>query len=283
LLGSALIRRLIGAGFEVFACDVDEARQRTIADLGAVSLQSNATLIERCGVVLVAVFGTEQVEDVISEAAAHHRRIQRPAPVIICVSTCDPDRLAALALRVAPEGIRVLEMPLSGTSRQVAEGAGFGLIGGERQLMDEYASILEAVCPKRVYLGDIGNASRAKLAVNLVLGLNRAAIAEGLIFAECLGLDRHAFLDVARASAAYSAAMDTKGPLMAVRKFANPHSRVDQSLKDFHMIIEQAAVRGHSLPFATVYAKMLEDCVQNGESSWDNAAIVEAIARQRDR
>jgi 3-hydroxyisobutyrate dehydrogenase-like beta-hydroxyacid dehydrogenase len=175
----------------------------------------------------------------------------------------------------------MLEVPLSGTSRQVAAGDGVGLIGGPATLAELCAPILDAICVRRFHLGNVGNASRAKLAVNLVLGLNRAAIAEGLVFADRLGLERESFLEVARGSAAYSAVMDTKGASMAKRQFSNPQSRVDQSLKDFVLMLEQAAARGQALPFARTYATMLEDCVSNGEAEWDNAAIVKAVARQR--
>jgi putative dehydrogenase len=199
---------------------------------------------------------------------------------VICVSTCDPDRLAALAERVAPHGVEFLEVPISGTSRQVADGQGVGLIGGAERVVEQSSAVLDAICPQRHYLGAVGNGSRAKLAVNLILGLNRAALAEGLVFAERLGLDRSAFLDVARGSAAYSQAMDVKGPLMARREYRNPQSRVDQSLKDFRLMLTQAQARGQDLPFASLYAWMLEDCVKHGEAEWDNAAIAEALARR---
>jgi 3-hydroxyisobutyrate dehydrogenase-like beta-hydroxyacid dehydrogenase len=146
--------------------------------------------------------------------------------------------------------------------------------------MEQAAAVLDAICPRRYYLGDAGNGSRAKLAVNLILGLNRAAIAEGLVFAERLGLDRAAFLDVARGSAAYSQVMDVKGALMARREYRKPQSRVDQSLKDFRLMLEQAQALRQELPFASLYARMLEDCMRHGEGEWDNAAIAEAIARR---
>jgi 3-hydroxyisobutyrate dehydrogenase-like beta-hydroxyacid dehydrogenase len=74
--------------------------------------------------------------------------------------------------------------------------------------------------------------------------------------------------------------MDVKGPLMARRDYANPQSRVDQSLKDFRLMLAQARAAGQALPFATVYAQLLEDCVRQGEGEWDNAAILEAIRRR---
>ena len=282
LMGSACARRLMQAHFEILAYDVDQAKLAAIAETGARPAASIAELATACDTLVIAVFNTEQVEQVI-EGAGGVLDATKSAPqprILICVSTCDPDRLAALAARAASRGAQFLEVPISGTSRQVADGAGVGLIGGERAVMDRAAAVLEAVCPRRYYLGDAGNGSRAKLAVNLILGLNRAALAEGLVFAERLGLDRAALLEVARGSAAYSQAMDIKGPLMARREYRNPQSRVDQSLKDFRLMLDQARAAGQELPFAGVYAQMLEDCMQHGEAEWDNAAIAEAIARR---
>lgn len=150
--------------------------------------------------------------------------------IVICTSTCDPDRLAALGARVAKQ-LRFLEAPVSGTSAQVRQGDGVGLIGGDASIAQAAAPILDTLFPRRFHIGKIGDGGRAKLAVNLILGLNRLALAEGLVFAERLGLDENAFLHVARLSAAASQVMDTKGPKMVARDFA-PEGRVRQTLKD---------------------------------------------------
>ena len=283
LMGTACTRRLLAAGFEVLACDVDEAKRKAIAQLGARAVASVAELARECRSIVIAVFNTDQVEQVVEgpDGVVHAAVSSGQEHIAICVSTCDPDRLAALAGRVAPHGVALLEVPISGTSGQVAAGEGVGLVGGSRRITDGAAEVLDAICPQRHYLGKVGNGSRAKLAVNLILGLNRAALAEGLVFAERLGLDRSAFLEVARGSAAYSQVMDVKGGLMARREYRNPLSRVDQSLKDFRLMLAQAQARGQDLPFASLYAAMLEDCSTHGEADWDNAAIAEAIARRR--
>ena len=282
LMGTACARRLIDAHFEVLAHDVERTRVEAIAKLGVRPAASLGDVVAACETLVVAVFNTDQVEQVLTAAGDMIKNggSAMGPRTAICVSTCDPDRLAALAGRVSACGMRFLEAPISGTSRQVAEGHGVGLIGGERSIMDNAAPVLDAICPKRYYLGATGNGSRAKLAVNLILGLNRAALAEGLVFAERLGLDRSAFLDVARGSAAYSQVMDVKGAFMARREYRNPQSRVDQSLKDFRLMLAQAQTVGQALPFASVYASLLEDCMKHGEGEWDNAAIAEAIARR---
>lgn len=283
LMGTACAQRLMQAGIEVLVYDVDEKKRVAIAKLGARAAGSVAEITKQCATLILCVFNTDQVEQVVENKGGVLDALNSNSPscTIICTSTCDPDRLAALATRVVSRGAHILEVPISGTSRQVAGGDGVGLVGGDRDIMARAGFVLDAICPRRYYLGTAGNGSRAKLAVNLILGINRAAIAEGLVFAERLGLDREAFLEVARGSAAYSQVMDIKGPLMAKREFRNPLSRVDQSLKDFHLMLEQARAAGQELPFASVYVRLLEDCVQNGESEWDNAAIAEAIGRQR--
>jgi 3-hydroxyisobutyrate dehydrogenase-like beta-hydroxyacid dehydrogenase len=285
-MGTAITRRLIGAGFEVLAYDLDADKRAAIAAVGAKPEATAGVVIAGCEINVVAVFNTDQVEAVIAGPGGGLDAIAQGgtgARIFIVTSTCDPERLAALAQRVAPEGAHVVEMPVSGTSRQVTNGDGVALVAGEPATVDRAAAVIDAICPRRHYLGEVGNGSRAKLAVNLILGLNRAALAEGLVFASRLGLDPVAFLEVARGSAAYSQVMDVKGELMAKREYRNPQSRVDQSLKDFNLMLDQARAAGQDLPFAAVYARMLEDCVAHDEAEWDNAAIAEAIARRRNR
>lgn len=283
LMGTAMTRRLFGAGFQVLAYDVDAGKRTAIAQAGARAVDTLEPLVQEASCIVLAVFNTDQVEAVVDGPGGIRELQQRcgTQPIILCTSTCDPDRISVLAQRVAPQGVRFLEVPVSGTSRQVADGDGVGLIGGEKADMDDAAGVLDAITPRRYHLGAPGNGSRAKLAVNLILGLNRAAMAEGLVFAERLGLDREAFLNVAKGSACYSQVMDVKGLIMARRDYLKPQSRIDQSLKDFKLMLEQAHEVGQELPFATVYKNMLEDCLAHGEAEWDNGAIAEAILRAR--
>ncbi|MGZ5159356.1 MAG: NAD(P)-dependent oxidoreductase [Burkholderiales bacterium] len=284
LMGTAVAQRLIAGGFEALAYDIDADKRGAIARTGASPIAEVGTIIRGCEVIVVCVFNTEQVEDVIAGPGGGVDAIAQggnAARLFIVTNTCDPDRLARLAERVKASGVQLLEAPISGTSRQVAQGDGVGLVGGDREVMERASAVLDAICPRRYYLGAVGTGSRAKLAVNLILGLNRAALAEGLVFAKRLGLDPLAFLEVARGSAAYSQVMDIKGEMMARREYRHPQSRVDQSLKDFNLMLEQARAANQALPFATVYVRMLEDCVARGEAQWDNAAIAEAIARSR--
>jgi len=198
------------------------------------------------------------------------------------MSTCDPDRMAALADRVIPRGIRFLDVPVSGTSDQVRRGDGVALIGGDVAIADEVRDVFDALFARRFHVGRIGDGGRAKLAVNLILGLNRLAVAEGLVFAEQLGLDAASFLDVARGSASYSQVMETKGPKM-VRGDFSPEGRVKQTLKDVHLMLDQAAKVGQRLSMLEIHADVLEACVRAGESDLDNSAVIKEIRRRGKR
>ena len=223
LMGEVYATRLLAAGFTVAAFDVDAAKSARMAQIG-VRAATLADIARDCDPIVLAVFSTDQVEDVVERALLPAAE----GKIVICTPTCDPDRIAALGARVAGR-LRFLEVPVSGTSEQVRQGDGLGLIGGDAQIAHDTASVLDALFPRRFHIGICGDGGRAKLAINLILGLHRLALAEGLVFASRLGLDPAAFLKVARASAAESQVMGTKGPKMVGRDF-KPEGRVRQTL-----------------------------------------------------
>lgn len=277
LMGEVLAGRLMAASFGVLGYDIDPAKNASLVERGGHAATALAE-IARCDAIVLSVFSTEQVEEVVEKELL-------PAlgpgsgKIVMCTSTCDPDKIAALGERVVPQGIRFLETPVSGTSEQVRRGEGVGLIGGDPQTAAEIAPVLDAVFPRRFHIGKIGDGGRTKLAVNLILGLNRLALAEGLVFATRLGLDPVPFLEVLRTSAAYSQVMDTKARKMIDRDFA-PEGRVRQTLKDVHMMLDQAERLGQHLPLLQVNCDVLEACVRVGDGDRDNSAVVEEIRRR---
>ena len=277
LLGSALAHRLVGTGFDPKGYDIDAAKTAALAKAGGIAASLDE--VARCDVVLLAVFDTDQVEDVVTNALIP-ALMPGATKTVLCCSTCDPDRIAALIGKVAPLGLRMIETPVSGSSGQVRNGDGVGLIGGERDTVDSVADIIDALYPKWFYMGSAGNGGRAKLAINHLLGLNRLVLAEGLVFAQALGLDAKAFLDVARQSAAYSQVMDIKGPKMVSGDYT-PQGFIHQSLKDFRLMLDQAGKRGQALPLAMLNAEVLAACISRGEGERDNSAVIEEIRRRR--
>ena len=276
LLGSALAHRLIGAGFSPKGFDIDAAKTAAFAKAGG--LAASLDEVAHCDVVLLAVFDTAQVEDVVQNAVLPALTPGMPKTVLVA-STCDPDRIAALAARLTPQ-LTVIETPVSGSSAQVRNGDGTGLIGGDKDAIDGVADIIDTLYPRWFYMGEAGNGGRAKLAINHMLGLNRLVLAEGLVFAQALGLEPAGFLDVARQSAAYSQVMDIKGPKMVSGDYT-PQGFIHQSLKDFRLILAQGASRGQDLPLAALNAEVLAACLARGEGERDNSAVIEEIRRRK--
>src|SRR4249920_1839665 len=279
LLGQAFVHRLRSTGFQVMGFDVDATKNARLAELGGKPASSIADLAQRCDPLVLAVFSTDQVEAVV-ESEMLPALGEGPGRIVLCASTCDPERIAALGQRVAMRGLRLLETPVSGASGQVSRGEGVGLIGGDPDIIAAVEPVLRAMFPTYFHIGEIGDGGRAKLAVNLILGLNRLAVAEGLVFAERLGLDPGAFLDVARGSASYSQVMETKGPKM-VRGDFSPEGRVKQTLKDVRLMLDQAAIAGQKLSMLEVHADVLEACVRAGEADLDNSAVIKEVRRRK--
>jgi 2-hydroxy-3-oxopropionate reductase len=276
LMGMACAQRLLAAGLPVIGYDVDGGKLAALEALGGKRAASVADIAHACERLVLAVFDTAQVEQTVDALLAARAKA---ALTVACVSTCDPDRIAALVARIPADRLRFVEAPVSGTSGQVASGDGLGLIGGDPAAADAIADVLDAIMPRRHHLGAAGNGGRAKLAINLILGVNRAALAEGVVFAQRLGLDATRFLAVARDSAAYSQIMDVKGAKMIAGDTA-PAGKLAQSLKDFHLMRDQAARLGQTLPLADTYIGLVEGCVSQGEGELDNSAVIREIRRR---
>jgi 3-hydroxyisobutyrate dehydrogenase-like beta-hydroxyacid dehydrogenase len=280
LLGMALARRLAAASHAVVGYDIDAARTDAIAAFGATPVSDIAAVARAAKIIVLAVFDTDQVEEVIERhilAAIG----DNANSIVLCAATCDPDRIAALAARVAPRGIRLVETPVVGSSAQVAHGDGVALVGGDAATVAEIDDVLAALCPVHVHVGHVGDGGRAKLAINLILGLNRLALAEGLLFAERIGLDPARLLAVAKQSAAYSRAMDTKGDKMINADFS-PEGRAHQHLKDIALMLAKTDACGQPLPALRVHADILSALVAHGDGDLDNSAIIKELRRRGD-
>jgi 3-hydroxyisobutyrate dehydrogenase-like beta-hydroxyacid dehydrogenase len=125
-------------------------------------------------------------------------------------------------------------------------------------------------------VGKWGNAAKMKLVTNLVLGLNRLALAEGLVFANAAGIEMEDALQALLNSPAYSRTMDAKGPKMVRGEFA-PQARLSQHIKDVRLMLEEAERAGISLPLSGVHLELLEQAEAVGLGELDNSAIIRVI------
>ena len=275
-MGMALSMRLIDAKIPVLGLDIDSGRREMLkANGGALATSARDLMSQAAGRSSSRFMTTNRSRPVFGEIEGETTQAR---PVVICTTTCAPDDIRRIAGRAAVAGLPFIEAPISGTSAEVRDGGATALVAGDANTIEAVGALLAILCPRMVRVGSIGDASRTKLAINLVLQVNRAALAEGIAFAERLGLDGGAFLEAARASAAYSSVMDSKGAKMVARDF-RPQSRIAQTLKDAELILREARRRDLRLPVTSAQADLLREAIWLEGPDSDSSAVIEAIRR----
>ncbi len=276
LVGQALASRLLAAGFAVTGYDL---RPEARSAFGGEAVDSVRQVGARSECVVLAVFDTDDVIAVVEGQDGLLADGHKLRGVIDC-STGDPAKLEALAGRLAMRGVAFIEGPLSGSSQQIAAGEATQLLGGDAQAIAACDAVLQALASQRIHVGAAGMAAKAKLATNLVLGLNRAVLAEGMVFAESLGIAPEKFLALVLATPARSGAAEAKGEMMVRGDFA-PQSRIRQHLKDVDLMLASASRAGQPLPLSEAHARLMRDAIGAGDGDLDNAGLIRQFRRQR--
>jgi 3-hydroxyisobutyrate dehydrogenase-like beta-hydroxyacid dehydrogenase len=279
LVGTAIARRLLDGDFDVTGFDIDSTRCKHLQQLGGKGTSSPAEVAQQVGRIILSLPDTNVVKQVV-EGHSGILEPKTPPKYIIDTTTGDPDETIALAQRLAERQIHFLDSTISGSSRQVRNKEAVFMVGGEKAAFETCSDIFQTLTEKLFYLGPSGTGSKAKLASNLILGLNRAALAEGLVFAGKLGLKLETFLEMLKATGAYSAVMDTKGKKMLTDDFT-AESRIRQHHKDVSLILKYAEKYGQELPLSQVHLDALEKAIEAGDADLDNAAIIREIKRRK--
>jgi len=271
LMGGELAGRFVAGGLRVVGYDLRDECRRRLAELGGEPAGSARGVFAAARVVVLSLPNSDAVAEVIGEAGD-----VLPGSRIIDTTTGDPDATAALGERLAAAGIGYLDATLTGSSRLARAGELVVTAGGPADEFARAELLFRLIAKKWFHVGPWGSGARTKLVVNLVLGLNRAVLAEGLAFARRCGLDLPAVLDVLRSGAAYSAVMDAKGGKMIAGDFAQ-EARLAQHLKDVRLILAAGAKAGAALPLSELHERLLADLVARGLGECDNSGVIRAF------
>jgi len=278
LVGTALAEHLLAAGHTVVGFDIDPAKCDRLKALGGTPAASPAEVGWRCSHVFLSLMTTAIVCEVV-EGPAGLLESDPPPRYIIDTTTGDPVESAALAKRLAGRGVHYLDATISGSSREIRNRAALFMVGGDEAAFRICEPLLRTVTERIVHVGPPGSGAKAKLTVNLVLGLNRLALAEGLVFADKLGLEPRRALDLLKQSYAYSRIMEGKGDKMVSGDFT-ADARLAQHRKDVALVLEHAASMGLDLPLMQTHLKVLDSAIAAGDGDLDNAAVIREIQRR---
>lgn len=273
LMGSAVALRLLEQGRPVRVWSRYREEAAAAIDQGATWSDDVAVDCDR---VIVCLYSGDVVADVLGPLIPRLRAGQ----IFIDVTTCPPAKSEAMGERLGAVGVRYLASPVSGNSEQTRRGEATWIVGGDRSAFDACADLWSALARNVFHVGGWGDAARMKLASNLVLGLNRAVLAEGLAFAEAIGLDPATTLEVFRGSMAYSKAMDVKGRKMIDHDYA-VQARLSQHHRDIRLMLEAASAAGLPLPLADAHRRLLEAAEAQGWGDLDNSAVIDVYRTRK--
>lgn len=273
LMGTAITERLLEHGYSVHVWNRTPGEADALIARGAAW---SADPIAACERVILSLYSSAVVLQVLERMQASLRQGQ----FLVDTTTGDPEQSVLLGQRLAAQGVHYLDAPISGSSVQTRCGEATVMVGAERQAFEACADLWPILGKTVYHVGGCGSASRLKLVSNLVLGLNRAALAEGLVFAQALGIDSAAALEVLRGSAAYSTVMDTKGRKMIDNDFS-VQAKLAQHLKDVRLIVQAAARAGLTLPLTETHRGLLERAEAAGLGELDNSAIIQILRQAR--
>src|SRR5829696_4440934 len=195
LMGSSLARHLIAGGFAVTVHDSDAAKVDAMVKLGAKKASALEKLAPEVDVIMLSLPNSHIVDKVLLESLKLLETGRKGLIVVDC-STPDPDMSIATAKRLRERGVEMLDGTISGTSEMFAEKDAIFMVGGNEGAFKACEPIFAAASRAAFYMGANGTGANMKLVVNLVLSLNRMALAEGLTLAAKAGLDQGQALKV---------------------------------------------------------------------------------------
>ena len=272
LLGTAIAERLLASGYRVHGFDVDSSRRSNLARLGGSPEPSAEDVAAICGSILLSLPDSEIAAEVLRQIGP----ALLPGSTIMDTTTGAPEDAVVFGNALARRGRHYLDTTVGGSSDQVRKRDAIVIAGGDERALERCLPILSCFGHPVFRAGPCGSGARMKLVVNLVLGLNRAALAEGLALASGLGLSRQKALEILLAGPAYSTAMKRKGHKMVAGDF-EPEARLSQHLKDVRLILAASARNGVDLPLSQRHADLLERAEALGFGSADNSAVIKAF------
>lgn len=272
-MGSEIAQRLLAHRFAVCGWDIQKAQREAAQRNGATIAESGSALLRDCRRVVLSLPTHEIVLELLRSGPL------ASGQTIIDTTTGSAEAAERMAEHCQRAGVEYIDATVSGSSAQLRSGTAVLLVGASQAAFISAKEILLALSPKLFHVGPAGAGARMKLVTNLVLGLNRAALAEGLAFAQRQGLDLTLTLNLFRETLAYSRIMDTKGEKMIQEDFT-PQARLSQHLKDVRLMLEAAESSGMELPLTQTHRQILERAEQLGYGDADNSALIKSYHDQ---
>jgi 3-hydroxyisobutyrate dehydrogenase-like beta-hydroxyacid dehydrogenase len=280
IMGSRMAANIAKAGHELTVWTHTEGKaQRWAEERSATAVATPAEVAAASDVVVSMVVDGAQVESVlcgeagVAEGAAGRDR----AGELLCVdmSTIAPTDTRRIAKRLAEQGIRMMDAPVTGSSPRAEAGTLTIMAGGDVRDFERVKPLLESMGELIVHVGELGQGEMLKLINNSLGAANAAAVAEALLLAKATGVDLDALVEVTMSGSGASAQMQMKSGAMRAHDYATLF-KTEHLLKDVRLCLEEAQAAGIPFPAAAHARDLLAATIGRGHGGKDYAAMIEA-------
>ena len=272
IMGTPMAKNLLGAGHELVVYDRSEEKMGEVVKAGAKGAASSREVAEKCRLVITMVPNSPHVKaavlgkDGVLEGA-------KAGDILIDMSSIAPLASQEVYKACREKGVRMIDAPVSGGEPKAIDGTLSIMVGGDRETFDEVYDVLMVMGGSAVYCGDSGAGNMTKLANQIIVAVNIAAVSEAFMLASKAGVDPEKVFDAIRGGLAGSTVMEAKVPKILGRDFS-PGFRIDLHIKDLNNAIETGHGVGAPLFLTTQVQEMLERLHFDGCGSDDHSAIV---------
>lgn len=272
IMGRPMAKNLIKAGHELTVFDFNKEAVADLVSCGAAAAESNKDLASKVDVVITMVPNSPQVraavlgKDGVVEGA-------KAGLVLIDMSSIDPTESKKIGAELAEHGIEMLDCPVSGGEPKAIDGTISVMCGGKKELFDKYYDMLMAMAGSVVYVGDLGSGNVAKLANQMIVAINIAAVSEALTFAKKAGTDPELVYQAIRGGLAGSTVMDAKAPMMLAGNY-KPGFRIELHIKDLNNALNAAHAISSPAPLTAEMMEIMQFLRSEGCDKDDHSSIV---------
>jgi 2-hydroxy-3-oxopropionate reductase len=277
IMGKPMSRNLLKAGHELCCYGRRREVTRELAGAGAVIAASIGELARECSFIITMLPNSPQVQEVAlgSDGIAENAK---PGTLFVDMSSIVPLATRSIHAALKTRGIRMLDAPVSGGEPKAVDASLSVMAGGALDDFEEALPVLRSMAASVVRVGEIGAGNAAKLANQIVVGVNIAALAEGLVLAAKAGVDPELVFQAIRGGLAGSAVMEAKAPMMLDRNI-KPGFKVNLHIKDLGNALETAHSVGAPLPLSAAVMEMMQALKVDELGDADHGALIRYYER----
>ncbi|MGN6369501.1 MAG: 2-hydroxy-3-oxopropionate reductase [Phycisphaerae bacterium] len=271
IMGKPMARNLLKANHAVVVLSTNKAAAELVT-VGATSAGTPREVAAQSEMVITMLPNSPQVKDVllgkdgVIEGA-------RPGTVVVDMSSIAPLVAQECAKKLAEKQIEMLDAPVSGGEPKAIEGTLAVMVGGKQEIFDKAFPVLKAMAASVVRTGDIGAGNVTKLANQVIVALNIAAMSEAYVLAAKAGVNPELVFNAIKGGLAGSTVLNAKSPLIFDRNF-KPGFRIKLHVKDLQNILDTSHEIGVPLPLTAAVMEMMQALKVDGEGESDHAALV---------